>query len=188
MTSPDLPELDRTIVLVGLMGAGKSCVGRRLAQMLGLPFVDADDEIEAAAGCSIPEIFELYGETEFREGERRVMARLLDGGPQVLATGGGAFLNEETRAAIRERGLSVWLRADLDTLLARTARRDNRPLLKGGDPKARLAALMDERHPVYAEADIVVDSGDGAPGATARRVLDALRAHLTEPAGAKAAT
>lgn len=192
MVSPELPELDRTIVLVGLMGAGKSCVGRRLAQMLGLPFVDADDEIEAAAGCAIPEIFELYGEAEFREGERRVMARLLDGGPQVLATGGGAFLNPETRAAIRERGISVWLRADLETLVARTGRRTDRPLLRDGDPKEKLRALTEERYPVYAEADITVDSGDGPPAATARAVLDALRRHLGRAtaghAGEKAAT
>jgi len=192
MVSPELPELDRTIVLVGLMGAGKSCVGRRLAQMLGLPFVDADDEIEAAAGCAIPEIFELYGEAEFREGERRVMARLLDGGPQVLATGGGAFLNPETRAAIRERGISVWLRADLETLVARTGRRTDRPLLRDGDPREKLRALIEERYPVYAEADITVDSGDGPPAATARAVLDALRRHLGRAtaghAGEKAAT
>ncbi len=192
MASPELPELDRTIVLVGLMGAGKSCVGRRLAKMLGLPFVDADDEIEEAAGCSIPEIFELYGEAEFRDGERRVMARLLDGGPQVLATGGGAFLNPETRATIRERGISVWLRADLETLLARTSRRTDRPLLRNGDPRETLSALIEERYPIYAKADITVDTGDGSSAATARAVLDALRRHLNhaaaEHAGEKAAT
>lgn len=178
MKKPELPELDRTVVLVGLMGAGKTCIGRRLAQALGLPFVDADTEIEAAAGCSIPEIFERFGEDEFRDGERRVMARLLEGEPHVLATGGGAFLNPETRALIRERAISIWLRADLQTLVARTARRDDRPLLKNGDARAKLQALADERYPVYAEADIAVDSSNGPPSVTTRRVLDALRTYL----------
>lgn len=178
MDTPEPPELDRSIVLVGLMGAGKTSIGRRLAQALDLSFVDADTEIEAAAGCSIPEIFELYGEREFREGERRVMARLLDGEPRVVATGGGAFMHPETRAKIRERGISVWLRADLDTLLARTSRRDDRPLLRDGDPRARLQALIEERHPVYAEADITVDSGDSPPAATTNRVIEALAAFL----------
>lgn len=178
MDKPDLPNPNCTIVLVGLMGAGKTCIGRRLAQALDLPFVDADTEIEAAAGCTIPEIFERFGEAEFRDGERRVMARLLEGEPCVLATGGGAFLNPETRARIRERGISIWLRADLETLVARTARRSDRPLLQDGDPKAKLEALVAERHPIYAEADIVVDSANGPPSVTTHRVLDALRDYL----------
>lgn len=184
MKKPELPKLDRTVVLVGLMGAGKTCIGRRLANVLDLPFVDADVEIEAAAGCSIPEIFERFGEEEFREGERRVMARLLDGPPHVLATGGGAFMNPGTRARIRERAISVWLRAELQTLVARTSRRDDRPLLQGGDAKAKLKALADERYPVYAEADIIVDTSNGPPSVTTGRVLDALRDHLATQSAA----
>jgi len=163
MTGEITPRLTKSIVLVGLMGAGKSYVGRRLAERLGLPFVDADEEIEAAAGCRIEDIFEIHGEPAFRDGERRVIARLLDEPIQVLATGGGAFMEESTRARIRERGISVWLRADIDTLLHRVARRNDRPLLKGDDPRAVLERLMAERHPVYAEADIIVDSIEGPP-------------------------
>ena len=181
---PAGPEMDgptprpatKTIVLVGLMGAGKSCIGQRLAARLGLPFTDADDEIEQAAGCAIPDIFELYGETAFRDGEKRVIARLLDGPVQVLATGGGAFMNPETRALIAERAVSVWLRADLDLLLNRTARRGDRPLLTKGDRRATLERLMAERYPVYAEADIVVDSANESPDVTVERVLAALSA------------
>lgn len=166
----------RHLVLVGLMGAGKSCIGRRLAERLGRPFLDADTEIEKAAGCSIPEIFERHGEAEFRNGERRVIARLLQSRtPRVLATGGGAYMDAETRAAIRAKGIAIWLRADLDVLLRRTARRDNRPLLKQGDPKRILERLMQERHPAYAEADVVVDSVDGPPDVTLERVLSALQ-------------
>ena len=159
---PDTPppwRLGRTIVLVGLMGAGKTSIGRRLARALGAPFSDADDEIVAAAGLSIPDIFQLYGEPRFRELERRVIARLLEGGPMVLALGGGAFVDPETRARVAARGVSVWLRADLETLVARTARkRGTRPLLERGDPHDILAALMRERYPIYAEADHTVDS------------------------------
>jgi len=151
----------RSIVLVGLMGAGKSSVGRRLAARLGLPFVDADSEVEAAAGCTIEEMFETHGEQYFRDGERRVIARLLNGPRQVLATGGGAYMDPSTRACIREHGISIWLRAELDVLLKRVKRRKDRPLLKGGDPAATLRRLMDLRYPIYAEADITVDSGDG---------------------------
>ncbi len=149
-----------SIVLVGLMGCGKSAIGRRLAACLKLPFVDADDEIEKAAGKSISEIFEDHGEAEFREGERKVIARLLAGGPQVLATGGGAFMDAETRARVAENGVSVWLRAELPVLMRRVSRRDNRPLLKTGKPSAVMAKLMEERYPTYAKADIVAESRD----------------------------
>jgi shikimate kinase len=178
--SPPAPPFvaPKTIVLVGLMGAGKTNIGKRLAVRLHLPFVDADHEIEAAAGETIEEIFEKRGETVFRDGERRVIARLLDAPPHVLATGGGAFMDPQTRAAIRDRAISVWLRADLDLLLARVARRANRPLLKRGDPRQILAQLMEKRHPIYAEADLVVDSLDGPPELTLDQVLKALQAHL----------
>jgi shikimate kinase len=150
----------RSIVLVGLMGCGKSAIGRRLAIKLGLPFVDADEEIEKAAGKSIEDIFSEHGEPYFRDGERKVLARLLRSGPQVLATGGGAFMNEETREAIAAGGISVWLRAELPLLVRRVGKRTNRPLLKGGDPEAVLENLMATRYPVYALADITVESRD----------------------------
>jgi shikimate kinase len=150
------------IVLVGLMGAGKTTVGRRLAEKLGLAFVDADHEIELAAGQTIPEIFARHGETYFRDGERKVIARLLENGAQVLATGGGAYMNAETRAAIRRHGISIWLRADFDLLMSRVRRRSNRPLLQNDDPEAVMRKLIAERYPVYAEADITVDSRDVA--------------------------
>lgn len=149
---------DKSVVLVGLMGAGKTSVGRRLAQRLNLAFTDADKEIEAAAGQSISEIFAEHGETYFRDGEMRVIARLLNNGPQVLATGGGAYMNREIRNNISEQGISIWLRADLDTLLERTSKRNHRPLLKTGDPKIVMQRLIDERYPVYAEANIVIQS------------------------------
>jgi shikimate kinase len=164
----------RTIVLVGLMGAGKTKIGRRLAARLELPFFDSDHEIEAAAGESIPEIFEHHGEIAFRDGERRVIARLLRQPVHVLATGGGAFMDPQTRAIIARRGVSVWLRADLDVLLARVSRRSNRPLLQERDPRAVLAELIERRYPVYAEADLTIDSGDGPPDATAARVIASL--------------
>jgi len=148
----------RSLVLVGLMGAGKSTVGRRLAQKLGLPFLDADHEIEAAAGMTIPDIFSIYGEEYFRDGERRVIARLLQEGPIVLATGGGAFMNEETRAGIAEFGVSIWLRADLDVLMRRVRKRSNRPLLQNADPEGTMRKLMDVRYPVYGQADLTVES------------------------------
>ena len=166
----------RTIVLVGLMGAGKTRVGRRLAARLGLPFFDSDSEIEAAAGETIAEIFANRGEHRFREGERRIIARLLARPVHVLATGGGAFMDPQTRAEIARRGVSVWLRADLDVLAARVARRSNRPLLKQGDPREILAALIEARHPIYARADLVIDSGEGAPETTVTRVIAALAA------------
>jgi shikimate kinase len=172
----------KTIVLVGLMGAGKTNIGKRLAAKLHLPFIDADAEIEAAAGETIEEIFANRGEALFREGERRVIGRLLEGPPHVLATGGGAFMDPQTRAAIRAHGISVWLRAELDLLVARVGRRANRPLLKAGDPRTVLAQLIEKRYPVYAEADLVVDSLDGPPELTLARVLDALKHHLERQA------
>lgn len=179
-------RVSKTIVLVGLMGAGKSSIGRRLAQALALPFTDADAEIEAAAGLTVEEIFAREGEPEFRTGERRVIARLLDNPTQVLATGGGAFMDAATRALMRERAVTVWLRADVELLLARVSRRNNRPLLKTGDPRAVLERLIAERYPIYAEADIVVDSVDGPPEATLERILAALERHpgIKAPAGA----
>jgi shikimate kinase len=166
----------RTVVLVGLMGAGKTRIGRRLAVRLNLPFFDSDVEIETAAGETIEEIFANRGEHAFREGERRVIARLLARPVHVLATGGGAFMDPETRALIARSGVSLWLRADLDVLVARVSRRSNRPLLKRGDPRAILAALIDSRYPIYAEADLVIDSGEGAPEATVTHAVAALAA------------
>jgi shikimate kinase len=166
--------IDRSIVLVGMMGAGKTAVGRRLAAALGWPFTDADWAIEAAAGTTIANIFAEIGEAAFRARERQVIARLLRGERQVLALGGGAFVDPETRALVRERALSIWLRADLDVLARRTGRRDDRPLLAGGDPRARLAALLEQRAPIYAQADFVVDSGKGPIDDVVARVLEAL--------------
>jgi shikimate kinase len=147
-------------VLVGMMGAGKSSVGRKLAQRLALPFVDADTEIEAAAGMTIPEIFEVRGEADFRAGEARVIVRLLEGGPQVLATGGGAFMNADTRRLIGQKAVSIWLRAEFDVLMRRIKRRNDRPLLRTEDPEATLRALIDQRYPVYALADLTIESRD----------------------------
>lgn len=158
------------------MGAGKTNIGRRLASRLNLPFFDSDTEIETAAGETIEEIFKQRGEVAFREGERRVIARLLQGSVHVLATGGGAFIDPATRSLIARRAVSVWLRADLDTLFQRVLRRDNRPLLKAGQPRAILADLIERRYPIYAEADLIVDSGEGSPELTVRRVLAALAA------------
>jgi shikimate kinase len=179
----------KSIVLVGLMGAGKSCIGKRLAARLGMPFTDADHEIEQAAGCSIPEIFQRHGETAFRDGERRVIARLLDDKPHVLATGGGAFMDARTRALVHERAISVWLRADLDLLMRRVSRRNDRPLLQVAEPRQKLAELMSQRHPFYAEADITVDSADGPPEATLERVVAALDSFVrAAPARQRAAS
>lgn len=172
--TPGLPPTDRSIVLVGLMGAGKSSIGRRLAQRLGLPFIDADKEIEAAAGCTIEEIFSRLGEAAFRDGERRVILRLLERPPHVLATGGGAFIDPQIRARVKETAVSVWLHADLDLLVRRVSRRSNRPLLKQGQPRDVLAALIAKRYPLYAEADIRVESADGPPEQTVQRVIDGL--------------
>lgn len=172
---------DRPIVFVGLMGAGKTCIGRKIAERFDLPFVDADTEIEAAAGCTIAEIFVKYGESEFRDGERRVIRRLLASEPMVLSTGGGAFMDTETRALIKELALAVWLRADLDLLVRRTAGRTHRPILNAGNPRDILAGLMDKRYPVYAEADITVDCCDESPDDMADRVKAAILAHLAGP-------
>ena len=166
----------RSIVLVGLMGAGKSKIGRRLAARLNLPFFDSDPEIEAAAGETIEEIFANRGERVFRVGERRVIARLLAQPVHVLATGGGAFMDPATRALISCRGVSLWLRADIDVLVARVCRRSNRPLLKEGDPRAILAELIEKRYPTYAEADLLVDSGAGSPEVTVTRAIAELAA------------
>jgi shikimate kinase len=185
--SPSAKELERPIVMVGMMGAGKSAIGRRLAQRLGLPFVDADAEIERAAGCTIDEIFDKHGEAAFRDGERRVIARLLEGPVGVMATGGGAFMDPETRARIRARAITVWLKADLDTLVERVARRSHRPLLKNGDPREILTQLIAARHPVYAEADITVETGDAPTAATVDRVIEALAAFRVRPAAERPA-
>ncbi|MBX9824578.1 MAG: shikimate kinase [Xanthobacteraceae bacterium] len=168
----------RSIVLVGMMGAGKSSVGRRLANRLGIPFVDADIEIEKAAGMTITEIFASHGEPYFRAGEARVIARLLEGGPQVLATGGGAFMNADTRANIRAKGVSVWLRAALEVLSRRIKRRNDRPLLTTADPVETLRRLMDERYPVYAGADLTVESRDVPHEAIVDEIIEGLRGRL----------
>ena len=168
----------RSVVFVGLMGAGKTTIGRRLAHCLDIPFTDADSEIEAAAGKTIAEIFADHGEPHFRDGERRVIARLLQNGPQVLSTGGGAYMSEETRANIRRSGIAVWLRADLHLLLKRVQKRSDRPLLRSDDPEAVLRRLIEIRYPVYAEADIVVDSRDISHTAIVSDVLAGLADHL----------
>jgi shikimate kinase len=186
MTRPKAQAPDRTIVLVGLMGAGKTCIGKKLAKRLGMAFADADDAIEEAAGRTIPEIFAELGEAAFREGERKVIARLLEKTPHVLATGGGAFMDPTTRAKIKESAISIWLRADLDILLKRTARRNNRPLLNQGNRRQVLEDLIAKRYPVYAEADITVDSADLPADVTVDRVMGALNAHLAGKAPRRA--
>ena len=165
---------DKTLVLVGLMGAGKTSVGRRLADRLGLKFVDADAEIEAAAGMSIADIFAAHGEAHFRDGERRVIARLLENHGQVLATGGGAYMDPLTRRHISDKAISIWLKADLDVLFKRVSRRKTRPLLNNEDPKAVLEKLIEDRYPVYAEADIVVESIDAPHEVMVEKILTAL--------------
>lgn len=178
-----MSRLRRTVALVGMMGAGKSSVGRRLAARLDVPFVDADAEVEKAAGCSISDIFARYGEAAFRDGERRVIARLLHEPPHVLATGGGAFIDEGTRADIARLATSVWLRAPVALLAERVARRDTRPLLKDGNPQEILARMLEEREPVYATADFIVDSEEGPHGTTVDRILSLLAERdLLEPA------
>lgn len=174
----------RSIVLVGLMGAGKSTVGRRLANRLGLIFKDADQEIEAAAGLTIPDIFSIYGEPSFRDGEERVIARLLREGPMVLATGGGAFMREGTRTRIAEAGVSVWLKAEIEVLMRRVRKRPNRPLLQNDDPEGTLRRLMDQRHPVYEVADLVVHSREVPHDRVALDVIEALDAYLAQVASA----
>ncbi len=173
----DAANPPRTLVLVGLMGAGKTSVGRRLAKRLDLPFVDTDEEIVRSAGLSVEQIFERFGEQAFREAERRVIARLLTEDSKVLATGGGAFLDDTTQATIAARATSVWLRATLDVLYQRTVGRRHRPLLNAGDPRETLARLMEARYPVYALADIIVDSEDGPIDQTVDRVEAAVMAY-----------
>jgi shikimate kinase len=186
----DLPESAlgaalgrRSVVLVGMMGAGKSSIGRRLAARLGIPFIDADSEIEKAADMTIQEIFTNPGELYFRAGEARVITRLLEGGPQVLATGGGAFMNPETRAIIRAKGISVWLRATLEVLSRRIKRRTDRPLLKTDDPVATLQRLIDERYPVYAEADLTVESREVPHDMIVDEIVAGLRGRIPLPDG-----
>jgi shikimate kinase len=171
-------KLDRPIVLVGLMGAGKSTVGRRLAKRLGLPFVDSDSEIEDAAGFSAAELFERYGDADFRDGERRLVARLVDGTVRVIATGGGAFVDPATRKLLNERAITVWLDAPLDVLAERTGRRDTRPLLRNTDRKGTLERLSQKRGSAYAEAHIKVPSGAGAHEEVVNSILKAIDAHL----------
>lgn len=169
---------DRVIVFVGLMGAGKTAIGKRVAQLLGLPFVDSDHEIEAVSRMTIPELFEAYGEPEFRALEQRVIERLLREGPCVVSTGGGAFMNAQTRNAIAARGVSLWLKAELDLLMERVGRNQNRPLLKDPDPRGVMQRLMDERYPVYAQADITMETRDANREIIADEALQALSDHL----------
>ena len=177
--APDMISgLDRPIVLVGLMGVGKSTIGRRLAARLGLTFVDSDDAIADAAGAPAGEVFERFGEASFRDGERRLVARLLDGAVRVIATGGGAYIDPDTRRLLNERAITVWLNAPVEVLVARTARRDTRPLLNTGDPKATLARLSAERSPIYAEAHIHVTSTDGAHVDVVETIVRRVEAHL----------
>ena len=171
-------RIDRPIVMIGLMGAGKSTVGRKLAHMMHCDFTDSDHEIESAAQLSIPEIFEKYGEEHFRDGERRVIARLVEEGSGVIATGGGAFMNEETRDLILANAIAVWLDCSIETLVERTSRKDNRPLLKQGDPREILTRLHREREPAYARAQIRIRGQDGPHEITAKRILEAIDAWL----------
>jgi shikimate kinase len=168
----------RLVVLVGMMGAGKSTIGRRLAARLRLPFIDADSEIETAAGMSIPEIFEMHGEPHFRDGEARVIARLLDGGPAVLATGGGSFMREETRSRVRDKAVSVWLKADADVIMRRVKRRADRPLLQTADPAATVGRLIAEREPIYQHADITIFSREVPHERIVDECVEALHARL----------
>ncbi|CAN7266357.1 shikimate kinase [Phenylobacterium sp. LjRoot219] len=174
------PLRRRTIALVGLMGVGKSSVGHRLANALGLPFRDADTEVEAAAGRAIPDIFAEFGEPAFREGERRVISRLLDEAPHVLATGGGAFMDTKTRELIKAKAISVWLKTDLEVLARRVGRKDSRPLLIGKDPMEVLKAQAEARYPTYAHADITVETGDAPHHVTVDQLLRALSAYVEE--------
>ncbi|MCV0394476.1 MAG: shikimate kinase [Rhizobiaceae bacterium] len=170
----------RSIVFIGLMGAGKTVIGRKVAQALSLPFVDTDHEIETASRMSIPELFEHYGEPEFRALEQRVVSRVMREGPQVVSTGGGAFMNAETRAMIISEGLSVWLKADLDLLMERVAKRQNRPLLHAADPRGVMARLMAERYPIYAQAHIMIETRDDRKETIATEALQAIGQRLRE--------
>jgi shikimate kinase len=177
----------RSIVLVGMMGAGKSSIGRRLALRLGIPFVDADVEIEKAAGMAIPDIFAIHGEADFRAGEARVIARLLESTPQVLATGGGAFMNPDTRALVAAKGVSIWLKADFDVLMRRIRRRHDRPLLKTDDPGATMKKLIDERYPVYGLADLTMQSREIPHDKIVDETVDALAAYFAHASDQPAA-
>lgn len=170
----------RVVVLVGLMGAGKSTIGRRVASQLGLTFRDADTEIETVSRMTIPELFEEYGETEFRDLERRVISRLLEDGPMILATGGGAYMNAETRTAIADNGISIWLNAEIDVLMERVSRRQNRPLLKNPDPRGTMLKLIETRYPVYALADLELMSRDDKKETIADELIDALFDYLNK--------
>ena len=175
---------DRAIVFVGLMGAGKTAIGRKVAQTLGLPFVDSDHEIETVSRMSVPDLFERYGEPEFRALERRVITRLVEEGSRVVSTGGGAFMNDETRRAISSHGISVWLKADIDVLMERVAKNRNRPLLRNADPRAVMKRLMHERYPVFALADVIVPTRDDAKDVIADETVAAIARFLdTEPPG-----
>ncbi|HHZ09755.1 MAG TPA: shikimate kinase [Rhizobiales bacterium] len=169
---------NRSIVFVGLMGAGKTAIGRRVATTLGLAFIDSDHEIETVSRMTIPELFERYGEAEFRALEQRVIARILENGPLVLSTGGGAYMSEQTRKAIADHGVSIWLKADLDTLMERVIKKQNRPLLKTADPRAVMQKLMDERYPTYAKADVTVATRQERKEVIADEVIAALRSRL----------
>jgi shikimate kinase len=182
-TLTPIPRAERSIVLVGLMGAGKTTVGRRLAKRLDLPFRDADAEIEEAAGETIPEIFERHGEAAFRTGERRVIARLLGGEPHILATGGGAYMDPVTRTNIAARGISIWLKADLDVLMKRIGKRGDRPLLQTGDPRITMKRLMDQRYPVYAQADITIESLEGPHDTVVEEIVEKLKEYCPDLAG-----
>ncbi|MBU1286502.1 MAG: shikimate kinase [Alphaproteobacteria bacterium] len=175
LSDPAPAYASRTIALVGLMGAGKSTVGRRLAEKLGRQFYDSDHEIEKAAGLSVADIFATHGEADFRRGEQKVLERLLGEAPHVLATGGGAYMNEETRALLREKAVTIWLNADLETLWRRVQKKNTRPLLKRADAKTVLQDLFIEREPIYAQADLVVHSKEGPHGATVNAILKALK-------------
>lgn len=175
-------RLDRPVVLVGLMGVGKSTVGRRLARRLGLPFVDSDSAIEDASGFSAAEVYERFGEQDFRDGERRLVARLIDGEVRVIATGGGAFVDQRTRQLLNERAITVWLDAPVDVLAERTSRRDTRPLLRNPDPKGTLERLSNERRPSYEEAHIHIRSGNGAHKDVVEAIVQALDRHVPRPA------
>jgi shikimate kinase len=191
--APGIAEADilsalgaRSIVLVGMMGVGKSTIGKRLAARLKLPFVDADTEIEAAAGMTIPEIFERHGEQHFRDGEVKVIARLLESGPGVLATGGGAFMREETRARIAAKAVSMWLRADHDVIMKRVRRRADRPLLQTADPEGTVTRLLSEREPVYRNADLTISSRDVPHDRIVEECIEALHAYLCGPGATEA--
>mgnify|MGYP006093017717 CR=1 FL=1 len=174
MAEDQMLRIKKAIVLIGIMGAGKTSVGRKLAKLIDMDFVDVDEEISKAAGCSIEDIFDKYGEDAFRDVEERIMARLLSENPKVLATGGGAVMNPRTQKIIKEQGISVWLSAELDVLVRRTSKREDRPLLKNNDHEAVLKMLLDERSPVYEKADITVDSSEDGPEATASNIKQAL--------------